>query len=150
MTRSKLSIGPRGLALIRKFEGLELKAYQDIGGIWTIGYGHTGPDVTEGMVIDGRRAEALLSLDVGVFERCVRRHATVSLTQNQFDAMVALAYNIGCGRFKESTMLRRFNDGHSPESVAEAWAWWNRVNGEVVKGLVNRRRAEIDLFLGVA
>lgn len=140
----------RGVALIKEFEGLETKAYRDIGGVLTIGYGHTGPDVQEYMVITAKEAGDLLERDLVRFEKCVSQGLDREALQNQFDAMVALAFNIGCSAFSTSTVLRRFNKGESPERVADAWIWWNRVDGKISPGLVRRRRAEIDLFLGIA
>lgn len=137
----------KGLDLIERFEGLELSAYQDLGGVWTIGYGHTGPPAESGATIDAGRADDLLKTDLDRFERCVQRAVTAHMNQNQFDAFVALAFNIGCTAFANSTAVRRFNDGDAPELVVEAWAWWNKIKGKRIEGLARRRQAEIDLFL---
>ena len=139
-----------GIGLIKRFEGLELEAYQDIAGIWTIGYGHTGPDVEPGMAITEREAEALLRADLKSREQAVSEAAIVPLTQNRFDALVSLVYNIGAEAFAGSTLLRRINVGEGDDAIAEAWRWWNKatVNGvkREVLGLTRRRAAEIELF----
>ena len=84
-----------GLALTRGFEGLQLTAYQDVAGVWTIGYGHTGPDVTPELTISELQAEALLLSDLAAAIRCVNQAVTVDLAQCQFDALVDFAFNLG-------------------------------------------------------
>jgi lysozyme len=136
--------------LIKRWEGLELEAYKDGGGVWTIGYGHTGaagdPKPSLGMKITLEQAKAILDKDLVQFEKAVNDSVKVPLTQNQYDALVSLAYNIGPSGFKGSTVLRRLNDGNY-DGAAEAITWWNKDNGKVIKGLVNRRAAERELFL---
>lgn len=141
----------KGLSLIKSFEGLSLKAYLCPAGVWTIGYGHTGPDVYKGQVITNAQAEALLRDDLERFERGVERACgNTHPSQLQFDAMVSLAYNIGLGNFGSSSVLRRFKAGND-SSAASAFDMWckARVNGRLVKlnGLVRRRTAEKQLFL---
>lgn len=142
-----MRVSQRGRRLIERFEGLRLDAYRDIAGVWTIGYGHTGPAAKPGAHITKERAQELLEIDLDRFERCVQRAITAPMNQNQFDAFVAFAYNIGCAAFTRSTAVLRFNDGDAPEPVVAAWGWWVRAGGRRVEGLVKRRRAEIDLFL---
>lgn len=139
-----------GVALIKRFEGLELEAYQDIAGIWTIGYGHTGPDVTPGLTISESEAEALLRDDLRRFENGVDRAARVSLNQNEFDALVSFSYNVGVAAMQGSTAIRRLNRGDRM-GAADALTWWNKatVDGVLreVRGLTRRRAAERALFL---
>lgn len=142
-----MKTSPRGISLIKRYEGLALKAYQDIAGYWTIGYGHKGPPAEPGAVFTLDEADQTLSDDLEKFERCVLRNVTAPINQNQFDAFVAIAFNIGCQALRESTFLRRFNDGNTPEHVAAAILWWNKVNGRTIARQVERRRAEADLFL---
>ena len=143
-------VSREGVELIKRFEGLELQSYQDVAGIWTIGYGHTGPEVGPGMVISEAQAEALLIEDLERFERGVASAVAVPITQTQFDALVSLAYNIGVGGFSRSTAVKRLNKGDF-EGAAEAITWWNKatVNGrkQPVLGLTRRRAAEAALFL---
>jgi len=143
-------ISESGIALLKRFEGLELEAYQDIAGVWTIGYGHTGPDVQPGMRITEREAEALLRRDLKSRENAVERLVNVPLNQNEFDALVSFVYNVGAEAFRRSTALRRLNRG-ARLAAAEALTWWNKatVNGVLreVLGLTRRRAAEKALFV---
>jgi lysozyme len=139
-----------GIELIKKFEGLRLHAYQDVADIWTIGYGQTGPDIVKNKVITEAEAEALLVADLTKRERKLSRLISVPLTQNQFDALMSLAYNIGIDGFRRSTVRKRLNNGDY-KGAADAIPWWNKatIEGElqVVAGLVRRRDAERTLFL---
>ena len=143
-------VSREGVELIKRFEGLELQSYQDVAGIWTVGYGHTGPEVGPGMVITEGQAEALLIEDLERFERGVSSAVTAPITQTQFDALVSLAYNIGVSGFSRSTAVKRLNKG-DVEGAAEAITWWNKatINGrkQPVLGLTRRRAAEAALFL---
>ena len=143
-------VSREGIELIKRFEGLELQSYQDVAGIWTVGYGHTGPEVGPGMVITEGQAEALLIEDLERFERGVSSAVTAPITQTQFDALVSLAYNIGVSGFSRSTAVKRLNKG-DVEGAAEAITWWNKatINGrkQPVLGLTRRRAAEAALFL---
>ncbi|VAV99518.1 Phage lysin  len=145
-----MKISERGINLLKSFEGLELEAYQDIAGIWTIGYGHTGDDVEPGMRISEREAEALLRKDLKPREDAIDRFASVSLNQNEFDALVSFVYNVGAAAFGGSTARKRLNRGDRI-GAADALAWWNKatVNGVLreVLGLTRRRAAERALFL---
>lgn len=140
----------RGIALIKKWEGLELEAYQDIAGVWTIGYGHTA-SAKPGLVWTEQIAEAALTRDLESREDAVARLVTAPLTQNRFDALVSLIYNIGIGAFQTSTVRKRINRGDSDAAIAEAWGWFNKATiGGVLRevtGLKRRRAAEIALFL---
>ena len=139
-----------GVNLIKRFEGLELEAYQDIAGIWTIGYGHTGPDVEPGMKISERDAEELLRRDLKPREQAVAGAAKVPLNQNEFDALVSFVYNVGAAALRGSTALKRLNRGDR-FGAAEALTWWNKaaVGGVLreVLGLTRRRATERALFL---
>ncbi len=140
----------RGVALLKQFEGLELEAYQDIAGIWTIGYGHTGPDVKPGQVITEAEAEELLKRDLSPREKAVSRLSNVELNQNEFDALVSFVYNVGENAFRGSTARRRLNN-NDRVGAADALTWWNKatVGGVLrpVTGLTRRRAAERALFL---
>lgn len=138
-----MKIGQRGLALIKQYEGCRLKAYKCPAGVWTIGYGSTGPHVGAGKVITQAEAEALLRQDLVRFERAVAQ--ADSATQNQFDAMVSLAFNIGIGAFQKSSVLRKHNAGDHAGAKA-SFALWNKAGGRVLSGLVTRRAAEADLY----
>lgn len=145
-----MKISENGVAFIKRFEGLELEAYQDVAGVWTIGYGHTGPDVRAGLRISERDAEKLLRRDLKSREGAVNRLVSAPLNQNEFDALVSFVYNVGVDAFKGSTARQRLNKGDRP-GAADALTWWNKatINGvkREVPGLARRRAAEADLFL---
>jgi lysozyme len=142
-----MTLSPEGQKLIERFEGRKNLAYLDGGGVWTIGVGHTR-GVKKGMTatnaqIDKWFAEDSLEAVLGV------NHAVrVPLTQNQFDALVSLAFNIGVEAFSKSTLVRKLNDGDSPGAAAQ-FVRWNQDNGKVVAGLTTRRLAEAVHFSGL-
>lgn len=138
-----------GLALTRSFEGLRLSAYQDSAGVWTIGYGHTGPGVHSGQRITEPEAEVLLRMDLAAAIDCVRRAVKVPLTQGQFDALVDFCFNTGSGSFLASSLLRLLDAG-DVESAAQQFGLWVHAGGRVIPGLVRRRAAEAALFTGHA
>jgi|GEM_PF-771834 len=145
-----MKMSRNGIELLKRFEGLELEAYQDIAGIWTIGYGHTGSDVKPGMRISEREAEDLLRRDLKSREDAVERLTNVNINQNEFDALVSFVYNVGIEAYRGSTARRRLNRGDRL-GAAEALTWWNKatVGGVLrpVTGLTRRRAAERALFL---
>jgi len=146
-----VSVNQATLDLIKRFEGCKLVAYQDIVGIWTIGYGTTamaglGIEPASGMTITQERAEDLLRQGIDKFAATVDAMITANVNTNEFGACVSLAYNIGPTAFAKSTVLRELNAGNH-EKAAAAFKMWNKAGGEVVKGLVNRRNAEVTLFL---
>ena len=140
-----MKVGGRGVDLIKGFEGLRLEAYLCPAGVLTIGYGHAGPDVEAGQRITSAQAEALLRQDKAWFEAGVSKALTREATQNQFDAMVSLAYNIGLGAFKKSTVLKRFNEGRFNDA-ALAFMMWTKAGGKQWPGLLRRRADELGLF----
>ena len=149
-----MRISPAGIALIKRWEGCRLEAYKDGGGVWTIGYGHTSaagtPKVTAGLKITQAEAEAMLIRDLEKYEGAVDNALIREVSQNQFDAMVSLCYNIGIGGFTKSSVVRHMNAGNV-ELAANSFLLWkkDRVDGVLVTidGLLNRRRAERALFL---
>lgn len=138
------SINAAGMNIIKQSEGLELKAYRCPANILTIGYGSTGPHVKEGMVITEAQAEELLRSDLRRFEDAVDR-AAPDATDNQFSAMVSLAFNIGEGAFIGSSVLRKHKAGDRV-GAAESFKLWNKGGGRVLPGLVKRRAAEAQLY----
>lgn len=136
-----------GLALTRQCEGLRLEAYQDCAGVWTIGYGHTGQDVTPDRKISEFEAEALLRSDVAEAVACVNRVVTVPIQQNHFDALVDFCFNAGVHAFTRSSLLRNLNQGRFEEAAAQ-FGLWVHAGGKVVPGLAKRRAAEAAMFRG--
>lgn len=143
-----------GLKLIKDFEGLRLQPYVDAVGIPTIGYGNTyyenGAKVklTDEPITE-QRATELLQYVLTRYEDAVNRYVQVPMTQNQFDALVSFAYNVGNENLRKSTLLKLLNRGQ-PALAAQQFTRWNRAGGKVLKGLVRRRAAEMALFMAVA
>lgn len=136
-----------GLKIIKDAEGLRLNAYPDPGtggAPWTIGYGHTGPDVHPGLTITSERATELLAADLARFELAVSSLCPVT-TENQFSALVSFAYNLGPGALKGSTLCRLHNEGRYIEAAAQ-FQRWNKAAGQVLPGLTKRRGAEAALY----
>jgi lysozyme len=142
-----------GLALIRKFEGFRSTAYRCPAGIWTIGYGHTSmagsPAVAGGMEISRAEAAAILAEDVARFAADVARLLVVRLADHQFSALVSFAYNVGIGNFRGSSVLKAVNCGDFA-AVPRRLQLWTKAKGRQLPGLVRRRAAEAELFLGGA
>lgn len=141
---SKRTIGLAGLALIKQFEGLRLKAYLCPAKVWTIGYGSTGAHVRAGLTITEAEAEALLRKDLARFEAAVDA-ATATASQREFDAMVSFAFNVGIQAFNRSTILQKHRAGDYGGAAAE-FARWNKAGGRVLPGLSRRRAAEAALY----
>ena len=135
----------QGTELTEGFESCRLTAYQDIKGIWTIGVGHTGPEVVEGLVWTQNQADSQLVMDLQRAENMVNTCVTVPLTQGQFDAMVDFAFNCGCNAEKGSTLLKLVNQGDM-DAAAEQFQLWDHASGKVVAGLLRRRLAEKQEF----
>ena len=136
-----------GMALTKSFEGLRLEAYQDSAGRWTIGYGHAGPEVRPGQRIEAAQAEELLRGDLAAAVECIRHAVRVEVSQSQFDALVDFCFNVGRGSLLESTLLMHVNRGEFA-SAAEQFPLWAHAGGKLVPGLLRRRTAEAQMFLG--
>lgn len=136
-------IGQAGLALIKQYEGCRLAAYKCSAGVWTIGYGHTA-GVHSGMTITQAQADAYLQQDIAKFEGYVNNPAyvpiTTNLNQNQFDALVSFAFNLGAGN------LRKLCKGRTAAQIARTMPNYNKAAGKVLAGLKRRRAAEQALF----
>ena len=145
-----MEISKNGLALLKRFEGCELTAYQDAAGVWTIGYGWTQPvngvPPEKGMTITQEAVDSLLSSGVMQYERGVTSLLKVTVNQNQFDALVDFAYNLGVNALAGSTLLKKLN-ARDFAGAADEFPKWNKAGGRVLNGLVKRRAAERSLFL---
>lgn len=139
-----------GINLIISFEDLELDAYDDGISVWTIGYGTTvypnGVRVKSGDTCTLAQAKSYFAHDLNCFEKAVNQRVKISINQNQFDALVSLTYNIGEQAFKDSILLTKLNKGDCIGAV-EQFPSWNKVGGQIMKGLARRRAAERELFL---
>lgn len=138
-----MRINEAGLAIIRNFEGLRLKAYRCPAGKLTIGYGHTGPDVFPELEITKEKAEELLSEDTNRISQAIRSLLKRELNDNQFSALVSFAYNCGTSALSRSKLLKLIN---SKEDPTQEFLKWNKCNGKVIPGLSKRRSAEAQLF----
>jgi lysozyme len=134
-----------GLTLTKNFEGCRLSAYADQGGVWTVGYGHTGPGVHAGLTVTQDQADTFLISDVAGAVACVNRLVTSSIVQCQFDALVDFTFNLGCACLASSTLLRAVNAGDF-DGAANEFLRWDHVSGMVVSGLLRRRQAEAQMF----
>lgn len=143
-----MNISQAGINLIKSFEGLRTKAYKAVPTekYYTVGYGHYGSDVRDDHVISEKQAEKLLYDDVQSFVAAVNKLLKVDVTQNQFDALVSFAYNVGVGALKSSTLLEYLNAGNF-QKAADEFLKWNKSGGKVYGGLVKRREQERALFL---
>ena len=147
----RMKISEKGLSMIERFEGCLLKASNKLDGVWTIGYGQTGSyygkRVRRGMTTTKAEAHAWLrDHSIKTYEDAVTQAVKVPLNQNQFDALVSFAYNVGVGALKQSTALRKLNAGDYA-GAADALTMWTKCNGKVLAGLVRRRKEERALFL---
>ena len=144
--RKIMNTSTEGLALIKKFEGLELEAYKCAAGVWTIGYGHT-KDVSEGDSWTEQEANDALKEELVEFEGYINDLVTCPLSQNQYDALVSWVYNLGPANLKASTLLKRLNASDYDDVPAQLKRW-NKAGGKVLEGLIRRREAEALLFQG--
>ena len=142
-----MELSNNGLDFIKNYEGLRLKAYKVLESekFYTIGYGHYGADVRFGMEITKAQADELFKQDVSRFEKAVNRLVKVDINQNQFDALVSFAYNVGEGALQKSDLLRKLNAGDFKGASAE-FPRWNKSGGKVLVGLTKRREKERALF----
>jgi lysozyme len=145
-----MKVNAEGYALIKRFEGCRLKAYKCPTNVWTIGYGNTfyedGMKVKEGDVITQQRAEELAKFIIDQFAVTIEPFILKPLTDNQFSACVSLAYNIGTGGFKRSSVFKKLNINPTDPTIADSFRLWNKGGGKVLAGLVKRREAEIQLY----
>lgn len=135
-----------GVDLIKTFESCKLTAYKDLAGIWTIGWGDTGPDVVCSLKITQDQADKRLEKKLLYFENIVNRTVRININQHQFDALVSFCYNVGQGSLEHSTLMSDLNHANYSKA-SQDFLDWDKVNGHVVAGLLRRRKAESTLFL---
>lgn len=148
-----MNVDASGERLIKSFEGCKLAAYPDPatgGDPWTIGYGATGPGIKKGVIWTQAEADARFTQDIAKFAAKVSTLiGATPTTQNQFNAMVSLAYNIGTGNFGNSTLLR-LHKAKDYAGAADQFGKWNKAAGRVMTGLTRRRAAEAKMYRGQA
>lgn len=134
---------------IKAWEGCRLTAYRCPAGVMTIGYGHTGADVFPGKRITQAEADALFEADIKKFADGVSAKLRgARINNNQFDALVSLAYNIGIGAFQKSTLFKKVMADPADPTIRADFAKWVRGGGKVLPGLVKRRTAEANHYFG--
>lgn len=141
-----------GIALLHHFESCRLVAYPDPGSKdghpWTIGWGHTGPEVKRGLVWTQAQADAAFVRDLEATEYLVSQMVP-NASQTEFDALVSFAYNLGATALRSSTLMRLYKAGDK-RAAADQFLRWNKNDGIVMYGLTKRRTAERALFLGAS
>jgi lysozyme len=146
----QMAVSLFGVDLICGFEGKRLAAYDDGVGVWTIGFGTTvypnGIKVMKGDTCTEAQAKTYMAHDLKKFEATVNKAVTVQLNQNQFDALLSLAYNIGASAFSQSTLVKKLN-ANDIRGAADQFDVWVNAGGKRMQGLVNRRAKEKSLFL---
>lgn len=140
-----MKTSPKGISLITEFEGFRSKAYQDVVGVWTIGYGFT-LGVQPGDTITKEQAKRRLARELESYEAAVTRACTNEPNQNEFDALVCFAFNVGAAGMAKSSVIKAHNRGDH-QAAARAFSLWNRAGGKVWAGLTRRRAAEAALYL---
>lgn len=141
-----MKLSEYGMTFLKDREGFRATPYKDTGGQLTIGFGHAIVKGEHFGALSSVEATALLERDVKIAETCINNFVREPLTQNEFDALVSLVFNIGCEAFKGSTLLKKINSGHFDEAANEflKWIFDNHVP---VAALSKRRMLERELFL---
>ena len=143
----------KGIPIIRKFEGLKLRAYLCPADVWTIGYGNTfyenGSKVQEGEKITLDRADKLLFFVVTKFEAEVKKLVKSAINDNQLGALTSFAFNVGAGNLAKSTLLKKVNANPNDVTIRDEFMRWTKAGGKVLNGLVTRRKAEADLYFTI-
>jgi len=142
-----MKVSQKGIDLIKRFEGFSPTAYLCPAGVWTIGYGHTA-GVRAGDSVDEDTAEDFLREDLADAEGAVGKYVKVPLKQWQFDALVSFTFNLGSGNLYSSTLLKKVNRNPDDSAIRQEFEKWVYAGGRVLKGLVDRRKAEADMYFG--
>ena len=144
-----MQISELALEKIKAFEGCRLTAYQDAAGVWTIGYGHT-KDVKPGDKISQYWADECLKKDIEAVEAQIEK-LDLTLSQPQLDALVSFVFNIGIGKFKESTLLKWIREGRSENDIKKQWRQWVYAGNppRTMPGLIKRREWESIRYFSV-
>ena len=137
-----MQVSKNCIDLIKKYEGLSLKSYKCPAGLWTCGYGNTmwedGTKVKENQTISIDRAEKLLTFWVNKYAERIK----LNVNQNQFDALVSFAYNVGIGTFNSSTLKKKVIANPNDHAIRDEFMKWVNSKGKQLPGLVKRREAE--------
>jgi lysozyme len=139
-----MKISEKGINIIKKFEGCKLTSYKCPAGVWTIGYGHIR-NVHKGAVITQQQAEELLKQDLSVYEAGVNA-MQLNVNQNQYDALISFAFNLGLSALGKSTLLKKIRLNANDITIKYEFMKWVNAGGKQCYGLVKRRQAECDLY----
>lgn len=142
-----MKISDRGIEFIKTWEGCKLSSYQDVAGIWTVGYGRA-KSIYPGMRITQRQADEFLAQDLLEVKREIEHLVKVPLNQGQVDALHSFIFNCGAGAFAKSTLLKLLNKGDYT-GAANEFIKWCHADGKIIEGLLRRRKAEKNTFLGL-
>ena len=140
-----MQLSQQGFDYLKRREELRTEAYLDSGSVPTIGYGHIGPEVHLNLVWSEQQCEDQYRQDLKPREAVVNKLVQVPLSQNQYDALVSLVFNIGNGNFANSTLLRMLNAGDY-NGATKQFDRWIYDDGKIVQGLINRRKFDRDVF----
>lgn len=144
---ANLSLQPADLSITKNAENCRLTAFIPVpGDPWTIGWGHTSPDVHEGLVWTQFKADSQLLIDMSSAEQTVRDGVNIPLTREEYIALCDFVYNVGSGNFLGSTLRRLLNSGDIL-GASQQFLQWTKAHGVVLQGLINRRNAEMAEFL---
>jgi len=138
-----MKMSDEGRFTLESREGKRYKAYKDVKGIWTIGVGHTGPEVVEGLTWTDDQIDAALEADLATAEECLGETIQVGLAQYQIDALLSFIFNVGVNAFRRSTMLRYINLGEFDLAAAEFDKW------HIPPEITSRRNSEKAQFQGL-
>ena len=147
---SRSMVSNKTIEMIKKHEGYRTNAYEDVVGVWTIGYGNTfyedGTKVKSGDKVTKARAEELLKHIVNDFATDVDKMVKVDLNPCQFGALVSFSYNVGLNALKRSTLLKKVNANPNDAGIALEFVKWTKAGGKTFPGLVKRRQEESDYY----
>ena len=146
-----MNVSKRAIEMLKHHEGVRCKPYRDCVGLWTVGVGHLigdGKSLPDewNRTLSMEEVDALLRKDLARFERGVSKFCPVHLTQGEFDALVSFSFNLGLGVLQRSTLRQKILRGDK-SGAAEEILKYNKAGGKIVKGLVNRRNDEYQIFL---
>lgn len=139
----------KGLQMLKQLEGVKYKSYQDSIGKWTIYIGLTtigGNPVVPNMNITEEQGKTEFFRQITTYEICVSKNVSSNINQNQFDALVSFAFNLGCAALKSSTLLKKINVNPNDPTIEQEFEKWCRAGGNVIQGLLNRRKTEASLY----
>ena len=144
-----MKLSQNGYKFISAFEGVKNNAYQDQRGIWTIGIGFiqvNGHPVNEGMTMTNEQIQSTFLAQIATYESAVNQHVISKINQNQFDALVSFAYNLGVGSLLQSTLLKKVNANPNDTTITQEFEKWDHAGVVISQGLLRRRTAEAALY----